>query len=131
MYMRQEMRRFLVHQYTRIAREQVATEDAWGQQTYEFAAPVFNVPCFYDIQEKAVITAKGVTTLETTVLYLAYDDSSLEGDMVQNITTADGIVLLQGPVVLEDVRLRDPAINGGLFIQATLREVEYVPNPRE
>lgn len=130
--MRREMRRFLLHQYTRSARQPTADSlDSWGQQTYTFADPVAGLPCFYEIREIPVVTPEGVTTLNLPRLILAYDDPTQEGDIVSNIITGDNSVIFPGPAVIERIQLRDPNMGGGVFAECTLRLVQFIPTSPE
>lgn len=138
--MRREIRRFLLHTYTRTSRLVVpigsttGTLDAWGQQTYQFGTSQLNgttdtfVPCFYAVKEVPIPTAEGLTTLNIPVLTLGFDDPIAVGDHVSNIQTADGTVLIVGPVVVESLQPRDPNMGGPILIEAHLRQAEFIPN---
>jgi hypothetical protein len=125
--MRRETRRFLLHSYTRVARLSAGALDSWGQATYNFAGPVNNIPCFYAVKEVPIVTPEGLTTLNLPVLTLGFDDPAQVGDLVQNIQTTDGVLLVLGPVLIESLQPRDPNVGGPVLIEAHLREVEFVP----
>ncbi len=144
--MRREVRRFLLHTYTKTSRivtlntqaVPTAALDSWGQQTYTFGTPttgtsvngtvVNNIPCFYAIKEIPFPTADGLTTLNIPILTLGFDDPIKVGDHVSNIQTADGTVLIAGPVLVESLQARDPNLGGPVLIEAHLRQVEFVPS---
>lgn len=131
--MRREVRRFLLHTYTRTSRlvtptgSAVGTLDSWGQQSYQFGTPVTGIPCFYAVKEIPFPTAEGLTTLNIPVLTLGFDDPIMVGDHVSNIQTQDGTVLVVGPVVVESLQPRDPNMGGPILLEAHLRDVEFVP----
>lgn len=144
--MRREVRRFLLHTYTRTSRLVVLNTpnapgqalDAWGQQTYQFvttelpgvdvdAQLEFLIPCFYALQEISFPTPDGLTTLNRPMLTLGFDDPLKVGDHVSNIQTADGTVLVVGPLLVESLQIRDPNIGGPVLIEAHLRDVQFVP----
>jgi hypothetical protein len=124
--MRRETRRFLLHTYTREARLGADSMNEWGQQTYNFATPVAGIPCFYAVSEVPVVTPQGLIRFNLPTMTLAFDDPVEVGDRVTNIITADGTVLVIGPVVIESLQPQDPNVGGPVLIQAKLREVNYV-----
>lgn len=135
--MRAEMRRFLLHSYTRERRLTLVDDgtgpdnpgtDSWNQPRYTFAPPEMGIPCYYEIREVPVITPQGLTTLNLPRLILAIDDTLTEGDHVRNIITADGTTILRGPVVVETLQAQDPNMGGPVLLEATLREVQFEPS---
>lgn len=143
--MRREMRRFLLHTYTRTPRiviEDTGTGDPatdpgvndWNQPVYDFGEPISGLPCFYEIREVPVITPQGLMTLNMPRLVLAFNDPLREGDHVSSIMTEPdprtGIptVLVAGPVIVESVRPQDPNLGGPVLIEATLREIQFLPS---
>src|SRR5258708_8026115 len=137
--MRREMRRFLLHSYTRTPRLITADTgtgdpttdpgvDEWNQPVYSFGPPVSGIPCFYELREIPVITPQGLTTLNLPRLILAIGDPLKKGDHVSNIITSDKTVILVGPVAVEDVRPQDPNVGGPVLIEAVLREVQFLPS---
>lgn len=140
--MRREVARFLLHTYTRTSRIVVKNDvfhpdvelDSWGQQTYAFGTKdipgtkVDGIACFYGVMEAPYPSTQGLTTLNRPVLTLNFDDPLVVGDHVSNIRTADGTLLLEGPVSVESLQPRDPNLGGPLLVQAILRDVQMIPN---
>jgi hypothetical protein len=126
--MRRQVRKFLMHSYTRESRTSVgSTTDDWGQQSYTFGAKITGIPCFYAVREIPIPTPEGMTTLNLPILTCGFDDPIQVGDLVSNIQTADGSFILTGPVVVESLQPRDPNMGGPVLIEAHLRDVEFVP----
>lgn len=125
--MRREARRFLLHTYTREARLSADALDAWGQATYNFGLPINNIPCFYAVKEVPIVTPEGLTTLNLPVLTLGFDDPAQVGDLVSNIQTEDGVLLVAGPSVIESLQPRDPNVGGPVMIEAHIRDMQFVP----
>lgn len=124
--MRREVPRFLEHTYTRSQRNPVAGGfDSWGHQTFEFTNAVVGIPCFYNEKEIPFITPDGLTTLNRPEIIFLYMDPVLEGDIVTNILTLDGELLIPGPMVVEHLSKSDPNLGGAIFLTGTLRDVEF------
>jgi len=125
--MRREARRFLLHTYSRTPRTSADSLDSWGQAEYEFDKIINNIPCFYAVKEVPIPTTEGLTTLNLPMLTLGFDDPAQVGDVVSNIMTADGTILIAGPVIIESLQPRDPNMGGPILIEAHLRDMDYVP----
>jgi hypothetical protein len=135
--MRSEMRRFLLHSYTRISRITLpdagtgpgannAGVDEWNQPTVSFAPPVSGLPCFYEINRGPLVTPRGLLGMNVPRLFVSIDDTLKEGDHVTNVTTSDGSILLIGPVIVESIQRQDPNVGGPVIIEATLREAQII-----
>lgn len=129
--MRRQTRKFLLHTYTRQTRLPADNPDSWNLPGYQFSNTVSGIPCFYAVKEVPIVTPEGLTTLNLPVLTLGYDDTTQVGDLVTNILTTDGTVLLSGPVLVESLQPRDPNMGGPVLIEAHLRDVEFVPSSNQ
>ena len=137
-----ETTRFLQHTYTRQSRKPIQNLDGsevvddWGQPTYVFPDPVPNQPCYYQLQKRAIVLPTGLITQNLPVLIIPASDPLAEGDFVSDVLTPPDpetgtvVVLLVGPVEVENVQPQAANTNGGIFNQAIMRSIEVIPSQR-
>lgn len=124
---------FLPHTYTRQQRSVtvdsagVPVEDDWAQPVTGFGPATAGLACFYEVQDRTVVTPTGNIIVNVPILMVAHDDPLDDGDVVTNVATKDGRVLVGGPVVAENVNPVVPNDGGPLLNQAELRVVQAVP----
>src|SRR6516162_9170914 len=111
-FIRRETRKFLLHQYTRTKRLPTLQQDDWGEASFNFGSPVAGIPCFYQVNEVAIARPDGLTTLNRPELTLGFDDPIQIGDLVSNIVTQDGLMLVVGPLLVESLQPGDPNQGG-------------------
>jgi hypothetical protein len=78
-------------------------EDPEGNAELQPGTPVPGLPCNYEAEETLVTDTGGRTTIYRPSLDLPHDAALEVGDQVSNITTAEGVVLLAGPLTVERV----------------------------
>jgi len=139
--MQLETKRYLQHIYTRTTKTPITdiltgetNTDEWNQPVYLTEVVTPNLPCFYQVVNRTIVTPYGVTVQNVPVLSVPTDDPLAEADIVTNIqTSADPrtgaqVMLLAGPVAVEQMSLMAPEFGGSIFKQVTLRQVQVVSN---
>lgn len=115
--------------------------DPYGQPIYENPGDLPGRPCHYIDRNNPGTTNQmdigGLSNVNYPELIIPGDDTTIQvGDHVKDIgvvqTTPDGVVstliLVAGPVQIEDLRIGDPSPDGTLYLRARLRTVgEIVP----
>lgn len=95
-------------------------EDSEGNAAKVPGTPVTGFPCRYRAEETLRTDTGGRTTVYRPNLSLPYDSPLVVGDLVSAITTADGTVLLAGPLSVESI-VPNAAFGPTLSFRAYLR----------
>lgn len=133
-YMRHEVDRTLFHQYTRIPRIPVVdnpgtpdedeSRNSWNQTEYVDGTPVLLQPCLYQQQTQVDVEGRGLQVIDRPVFLVPITDPLAPGDKVSHVVDANtGLVVLEGPVPVDDVKLFPDA---PIYHQALLRTTKEV-----
>lgn len=138
--MQSEALRQLHHTYTKQLRSPVISEpeplNDWNQPEYQYPAPITNLPCFYVQRSKPIIQPQGLMSKNVPLLYVPMGDMLRRGDWVSNVQTTVNpltgtqVLLLAGPLEVEDTSPLSPNVEGWILLIAQLREVKQVPDGR-
>lgn len=95
--------RFLKHTYTYISNNSIPgdppTYDEWGNQIFTDAAPITGKQCLFLYEDVLSETEQGAATIHTPTLYVLHNDPVIVGDLVQNVQSRNGTVLLASAIV--------------------------------
>lgn len=116
---------FLIHRYTRVPMSG-GTEDTWKDIDEVPGTGVTGQKCQYSVKDTYVKTDEGTIVVKTPTLTVLWNDPVSTGDLVKDVVTRGGQVLLVGPAVVETV---DPVAELGESVEKilTLRVVEVEP----
>jgi hypothetical protein len=95
-----------------------------------------NQPCYYEILKRPLVLPTGLITQNLPVIIVPPDDPLQQGDFISDVQTAPDpvsgttVLLLMGPVEVENIFPQAPNVNGGIFNQATMREIAILPSQR-
>jgi len=127
----------MVHVYTRHQRTPIVSgpseDNDWGQPQYTYPAPAVDQPCYYIQRSRAVVQPYGLMSKNVPTLYILQGDPLDRGDYVSNIrtlpdpVTGETLLLLDGPVEVEDTTPWASNVDGAILIQCSLRDVQIVP----
>lgn len=135
--MQQEALRQMVHTYTRQQRNAIMTpptaDNDWGQPQYVYPPPADNQPCYYVQRSRAIVQPYGLMSKNVPTLFIPQGDPLDRGDYVSNIRaapnpiTGESLLLLDGPVEVEDTTPLASNVDGAILVQCSLRDVQIVP----
>jgi len=104
-YLRRSTNRFLKHRYTWIDDDSVPVLDVSDQPTYDSngipittdASPVTEKKCLFLYE--TITNNENNILMQVPTLYVPYDDPVSERDLIRNVVTQSGVILLDGAMV--------------------------------
>jgi hypothetical protein len=109
------------------------SQDPWGDSTTTPGTPLPNLPCQYMEQSVIEVSPSGPVEINRAVLLVPDIDLARPGDHAANVrTVADvsknipSIVLMLGPVRIEDVHVVAAMSGGTVYKEVVLRQVAQV-----
>lgn len=102
-YLRRAAKRFLTHTYTWVDNDTVPvldeednpTYNEWDQPIVEDATPVTDKRCLFLFEDVVSDQGNGPVTTKVPTLYVLHDDPVSVDDVVTNVQSRDGTVLLE------------------------------------
>lgn len=98
--------------------------DDWGEQVYNPVAAIPLQPCMFVDAGQTLIGPNGLIEISRPTLLVPNTDPIQEGDVISNVRTLDAagsILLLAGPVRIEEVTQVAPQFGGAIYKTALLR----------
>lgn len=124
---RREATRFMLHRYTRRSRAVVdGTFDEWGHQALAPGSIITDIPCYFYVKDTDLVTAQGLVAFGKPYLMVLWTDTLGVGDVISNVVALDGSPVNLEPMIVENITPRNVNVDGAIYIEAGLREYEFV-----